>query len=905
MNTNRIWKIFILLFLVWSVTVSIGAAKAPLKTANPFPGDTGNLSLSPGPQTIDRVTHNRGNIITTVDNFGYIGGYSYYDLPSGEWPKNSGHDYIAEILYWVGATLPNGDTVVANTYDDFQAIQMPVNGTDEYQIYLSTDTNRFYDYDASDTVGLGDNRPAYGWRVWNSSTDSWEYNQKYSVLATGYQDGGPTSQQDSYYRFNDAALGTPLLGLEFTHTIYQWDFCYNEDFMFVLLNIENKSTNDYTDLAFGIYVDLDVGGPDGTGENGRLRDAVVYDTAAGWAYIYDVDGEDPGWNDKTGIMGTKFLETPGGNGMTAFRTDDWANLPDEDISRFELINSSQFDTPLAPTDQFYIQCTRGINLPAGSSVQVVYAIIAGADSTEFVENSEAVQTLYNANFVGPEPPKAPSLQVRAGDERVYLAWTDSSEASVDPLSSDNDFAGYKLYRSDDLGKTWGTINPDNENQCLDEDYYPLFDYPMTNPGDPMPHTYIDTGLYNGVEYWYSLVAYDTGDSVAGDVLQNGFGIPGTSPNVLKVTPRTNPAGFVEAASTVVHEYNGTLEPSEGIVYPTVFDATEMIDGDYEVTFADSSDATYWYLVNITTDDTLLANQTLTNAADPGLFDVAAGLRVVIEDADFIPPSMEQTSGSSTMEIGDWYGVAMNNFFGSGMEFSHERFRSTYELRYTTDSSLAAWALDGYYGSDYPVMVPFEAWNTTTNERVSLAIYELYVTNDTWDPWDLLVIVDYPYDSTQSVANASFPYDYGWMFAFDELTYNPQAGDVITLEGAALNSPNDVFKFTVDAISSSLASGELRDVKVVPNPYFVNYEPMVERTRSLNTAIQFINLPNKCSIRIYTLSGDLVQTIDHDTDGGTAEWNLLTANSHQIASGIYLYHVESEYGQFLGRFSVIK
>ncbi|KAA3635303.1 MAG: hypothetical protein DWP97_05030, partial [Calditrichaeota bacterium] len=82
MNTNRIWKIFILLFLVWSVTVSIGAANAPLKTANPFPGDTGNLSLYPGPKTIDRVTHNRGNIITTVDNFGYIGGYSYYDLPS-------------------------------------------------------------------------------------------------------------------------------------------------------------------------------------------------------------------------------------------------------------------------------------------------------------------------------------------------------------------------------------------------------------------------------------------------------------------------------------------------------------------------------------------------------------------------------------------------------------------------------------------------------------------------------------------------------------------------------------------------------------------------------------------------------------------------------------------------------
>ena len=142
MNNNKTLKILVLLFLVCSFTASVIAAKSPQKNLDSDPKNFNGLSLAPGVQTIDRITHNRGNIFTTIDNYGYIGGYSYYDLPSGEWPKNSGHDYIAEILYWVGATLPNGDTVVANTSDDFQAIQMPVNGTDEYLIYLSSDTSR-------------------------------------------------------------------------------------------------------------------------------------------------------------------------------------------------------------------------------------------------------------------------------------------------------------------------------------------------------------------------------------------------------------------------------------------------------------------------------------------------------------------------------------------------------------------------------------------------------------------------------------------------------------------------------------------------------------------------------------------------------------------------------------------
>jgi hypothetical protein len=70
-------------------------------------------------------------------------------------------------------------------------------------------------------------------------------------------------------------------------------------------------------------------------------------------------------------------------------------------------------------------------------------------------------------------------------------------------------------------------------------------------------------------------------------------------------------------------------------------------------------------------------------------------------------------------------------------------------------------------------------------------------------------------------------------------------------------------------------------------------------------IQFTHLPDVCEIRIYTLAGDLVNTLDHDNGTGTEEWDMLTVNKQGIAPGVYFYHVQSQYGEKLGKFVVIK
>lgn len=874
--------------------------------------DHTDYALFPEPTTIDRVTHNIGNIVTTVDNWGLVGGYPGY-LPSGEWPRNSGHDYLAEIRYWMGAVTPAGDTLVANTYDDFEALSMPISGTDDYQIYFSSDFDRYHDYDPLDTVGSGNGNPAFGWRVWDAALNDYEYNDLYSTLTTSYTPGGPTSLQDSHYRFSDAASGTSAMGLEVTHTVMQWNYCYNEDIMFIAIDITNASATDYNQFAFGLYVDIDVGGLDGAGGNGNLEDSVVYFPGDDLAYIFDVVGTDPGWGPtvQTGIMGTKLLETPDDIGMTAFRTDDWSYLPDDDPGRYSLINSTQFDTPLPPTDQYYVQCVRGINLTAGTTVRIVYALIAGADSTDFVSNADMAQTMYDNHYVGPQPPPTPQLSIRAGDEKVYLSWTDTSETALDPLSGENDFVGYKLYRSEDLGSTWGTEDKSNDNACLEIDYIPIASYSVNNPGEPIHHSYVDEGLINGVEYWYCLVAFDRGDESV-DPLQSGFGIAGQAQNVISIRPETNPAGFFEAAATVEHEYSGTGEASLGEVFPTVFDASRLLGADYTVTFEDLPDVTYWHLVNQTTGDTVLQNQTRTDG-EVGLYEIAEGLRVVVTNPDKTPRSMAQTAlgGSDTTLVFDpdaFYGPVMEFFYGAS--FGDQHLRSDYELRCTGQSS-NAWAINDMIGLTYAV--PFEVWNTTTGERVSFSLYDfgMWIDDTTWAPdgvfdsYDLLIIVNYPYDGdTDIFATEAWPNCFSWMFGFDYEIYDPVVGDVATIEGPLLNSPDDVFTFRVDGVNAVDAAAQMSNIRVVPNPYFVQYSSRVETVEG-QSQLYFNNLPARCIIRIYNLAGDLVRTIEHDDDSGSETWDLLSSDYQLIASGMYIYHVESEYGEHMGRFAVIK
>ncbi|HYQ86529.1 MAG TPA: hypothetical protein VES59_04735, partial [Bacteroidota bacterium] len=98
------------------------------------------------------------------------------------------------------------------------------------------------------------------------------------------------------------------------------------------------------------------------------------------------------------------------------------------------------------------------------------------------------------------------------------------------------------------------------------------------------------------------------------------------------------------------------------------------------------------------------------------------------------------------------------------------------------------------------------------------------------------------------------------------------------------------------------SDTLGKVIVVPNPYRVDrdytyetggWEGRASGWSENNRLVKFIHLPQKCTIRIFTLAGDQVTTLDHnDPVRGELEWNLLSQSGRALASGVYIFTVES-------------
>jgi hypothetical protein len=100
-----------------------------------------------------------------------------------------------------------------------------------------------------------------------------------------------------------------------------------------------------------------------------------------------------------------------------------------------------------------------------------------------------------------------------------------------------------------------------------------------------------------------------------------------------------------------------------------------------------------------------------------------------------------------------------------------------------------------------------------------------------------------------------------------------------------------------------------DVFVVPNPYYggAPWDLTPNPRDPTGTHVDFMNLPRgRWRIRIYTLAGDLVRTIENDGTGdiGQAKWDLVSRNGQDIVSGVYLFSVESGSGTQVGKFVIM-
>lgn len=107
-----------------------------------------------------------------------------------------------------------------------------------------------------------------------------------------------------------------------------------------------------------------------------------------------------------------------------------------------------------------------------------------------------------------------------------------------------------------------------------------------------------------------------------------------------------------------------------------------------------------------------------------------------------------------------------------------------------------------------------------------------------------------------------------------------------------------------------ALDDVKNVYVYPNPYrndagyrVQGYEGLGREdwSRDRVRKVTFANLPPKCTIRIFSLDGDLIREIKHDFDPSDPnssyhEWDLVSRNIQMVVSGLYYWVVEDDRGR---------
>lgn len=581
---------------------------------------------------------------------------------------------------------------------------------------------------------------------------------------------------------------------------------------------------------------------------------------------------------------------------------------------------------------------------------------ADIENSSLARKKETVQQIYNADYRFARPPNKPTVEAVAGDGMVTLVWDDLAEKSFDPFLRENDFEGYMVYRS---------TEPNFEENLVVTDAYgnrvfqrPLAQFDLRNgirglhpvaingvqfnlgTDSGLQHTYIDRNVVNGETYYYAVVAYDRGlvaRNVDGSVQTEPNGaVRGLSPslttavvkndvagnivtdiNTAVVTPRAPAAGYVPPdVERFERQTTGTGAVDVQIVVPNLVPDQAAYELRFEnpSVWQDSAAVRY-----------VLQNQITGEVVDEGVLTGGRKELPPLEgftvDID-MPSAVAPVANSIRFEGagGTYTPVVLPAGASNAVGNRFVPLPADFAVHFTdapADTSLRL-----TFGTR-EVPVPFYVENTTTGARADFILVEDVdsLRNNAYDHGDLVILVMGTAPGLAPVFEGG-QWRASWAFRLippdPELDAGtprvpPEPGAVLRFETTKPFQTGDRVTFALKPPAFSLeeAASALDDVIVVPNPYVATstFEPAnTYRTGRGERRIYFMHLPPECTIRIYTLTGQLVQTLHHNSgiDDGQEAWDLVTKDGMNAAFGVYLYHVDAPgIGEHVGRFALIK
>lgn len=674
---------------------------------------------------------------------------------------------------------------------------------------------------------------------------------------------------------------------------------------------------------------------DDVGLDGKAR---THDTGEGDGFPTSGAGTDlPGEPhiDKTDIDESDMI------GLTAFNIHTpWSLYPlsdDEGLWRGTLPGYLNATGQIGDTD--ILLGSGYVPLIPGQIERFSVGIIFGYGD-ELFRNKKYGKEIYDKNYNFAKAPYPPNVKAIAGDNRVTLIWDEFAEESLDPILG-YDFEGYRIYRSTDPG--FNDMIPITDGYGSVAMRYPLAQFDLKNDirgfsrvdvngikfylGDDtgIVHSFVDSNVVNGQLYYYAVTSFDRGSDSLGippaecskyiEIDANGIVDKGT--NVITARPEAPSAGFVDANfdSSTIKRLSGNT--ASGSISYVIRDPNELKDGHvYRITFEESVTGYYripvtlnYSLTDITSGDVLIDKS--TDFKDGDETPILDGFILTFHDNPGYLGWDPEKSGWSRDGI---YPPAFQIFSSrtQPVEFTLGDFQliigevgidtSTYFLRGREE--LPA------------IPVNFTIMNTLYDKEVKFAFRELDVLENQEGMFtsrtQSTILRDQIILLTDDSLHASWEVSFSGLATYD--TLQPQPGDTLEIY---MNRPylsHDIFEFTTYSkkIDQELAKAQLDKIRVVPNPYIVanSWEPQNPYINGRGPReLHFTHLPNKCTIKIFNVRGQLVDEIHRDTPNisdGTEIWNMQSKDLLDISYGVYIYHVDAgEIGEKVGKFAIIK
>ncbi|MGA7306878.1 MAG: hypothetical protein WBW88_18540 [Rhodothermales bacterium] len=653
------------------------------------------------------------------------------------------------------------------------------------------------------------------------------------------------------------------------------------------------------------------------------------------------DRTDINESDQIGLTGFKMNRIRAGAGAPSTETDNivfFTNANDWPSRLFEQFSNPDpevsFDAPLVLNYNIgFLFASGPFELKAGARERFSLALAWGGDLNELRDNVDVVSKIYDANYQFATPPPTPTLKAYAGDGFVKLAWDNASEKGIDPVSNRNDFEGYKIYRSTDpnfldaqvITNARGTgpfgIGRPIQQYDLDNGISGFSDITVQGVafylgGDTgIAHTYVDSTVTNGQDYYYAVTSYDNGSGKFGFFPSENSASVSRTPrggtilpqNVVEVRPNPRVPGFVDA-SVDLESLQHTAGGGYGSISARVVVPELVPDGHtFEITFkgfADSVRAETYEMADATTGGLLfdLGRDLAGEGSGPvglGVLPVISTPQTVLIDttsSGFVPGSTTdavfKAQYSDALPINQRRPGFPENILitfadqpldtsqaAIGAPATPARFRidseesgRRYNFRFRDvdgDHTLSK------FGEFIDVVAPI-AEGTSTERPV----------------WRLQV-------DTSVVAQPASP---------------PGQGDAYRLVVLRPYSPEDVFRFTVvgEHLDPEKEKSEFdaQEPYVVPNPYVASASFEPERFAVSGRGerrLEFRAIPVDATIRIYNLRGELVRELHQDGQlTGIVPWDLRSKDNLEVAPGLYIFHVDAgELGEHVGKFAIIK